>query len=167
MEDLGRLYADVYHLSAVSLRYFNVYGPRQSPTSPYAAVIPTFVRALLDGQPLVIHGSGEQSRDFVYVADVVQANLLAADAAESLPWVVNVGTGYALTIRRLAAELAAAFPGAPEAARGPARLGDLHASRSDPRLAWEALGFRPAYDLQQGLRRTVEWMRAEVAPPSR
>ncbi len=166
MEHLGRLYADVYRLSTVALRYFNVYGPRQSPTSPYAAVIPAFGRALMDRRAPVIYGDGDQSRDFVYVADVVQGNLLAAEAGESVPSLVNVGTGHAVTIRRLALLLADVLPGAPAATSAPPRPGDLHASCSDPRLAWEALGFRPAYDLQRGLRHTVEWMRGQkVAPP--
>jgi len=166
MEHLGRLYSGVYGLSTVSLRYFNVYGPRQSPTSPYAAVIPAFARALLDRRAPIIHGDGQQSRDFVYVADVVQANLLAAEAGEPVPAVVNVGTGHAVTIRRLAVLLAEVLPGAPAATFAPPRAGDLHASCSDPRLAWEALGFRPAYDLQRGLTHTVEWMRGEKVAPS-
>jgi len=166
MEDLGRLYAEVYRLSTVSLRYFNVYGPRQSPASPYAAVVPIFVHAMLNGQRPVIHGDGEQSRDFVYVDDVVQANILAAEAAGDIPGIVNVGTGQALTVRRLAAALAEVLPDAPPATFGPPRPGDLHASCSDPRLAQDRLGFRPAYDLQQGLRRTVEWVRGERAAPS-
>lgn len=165
MEHLGRLYADVYGLATVSLRYFNVYGPRQSPTSPYAAVIPTFVRARLEARAPVIDGDGSQSRDFVYVADVVQANLKAADVAEPAPAVVNVGTGHALTIQQLAEALAEILPGAPTATYGPPRPVDLHASCSDIRLAQEALGFRPAYDLQLGLRRTVEWMRGDQAAP--
>ncbi|HSB90119.1 MAG TPA: NAD-dependent epimerase/dehydratase family protein [Anaerolineales bacterium] len=166
MEHLGRLYRDVYGLSTVSLRYFNVYGPRQSPTSPYAAVIAAFARAMLDGRAPVIHGDGQQTRDFVYVGDVVQANLLAAEAGQAVPPVVNIGTGHALTIRRLATLLAETLPGAPPPTYAPPRPGDLHASCSDPRLAWEALGFRPAYDLQLGLKHTVEWMRGEkVAPP--
>jgi UDP-glucose 4-epimerase len=166
MEDLGRLYAEVYRLSTVSLRYFNVYGPRQSPASPYAAVIPIFVHEMLEGRSPVIHGDGEQSRDFVYVDDVVQANLLAAEAVGDIPGVVNVGTGRALTIRQLAQALAEALPDAPPATFGPPRPGDVHASRSNPRLAHDKLGFRAAYDLQQGLRHTVESVRGEKAAPS-
>ena len=166
MEALGRLYAEVYRLSTVSLRYFNVYGPRQSPASPYAAVIPIFVHEMLEGRSPVIHGDGEQARDFVYVDDVVQANLLAAEAVGDIPGVVNVGTGRALTIRQLAQALAEALPDAPPATFGPPRPGDVHASRCNPRLASDKLGFRAAYDLQQGLRHTVESVRGEKAAPS-
>ncbi|HET7011934.1 MAG TPA: SDR family oxidoreductase [Anaerolineales bacterium] len=162
MEDLGRLYTSAFGLSSVSLRYFNVYGPRQSPSSAYAAVIPAFIQALLKGRPPLVHGDGSQSRDFVYVEDVAQANLLAACLQAGGPPVVNIGTGRSQTILELANLLHRLLPGeAP--VFGPARAGDLHASCSDTRLAQEALGFRPTTAMERGLQRTVEWMRGGTA----
>jgi nucleoside-diphosphate-sugar epimerase len=169
MEDLARLYASAFSLETVCLRFFNVYGPRQDVRSAYAAVIPLFIRAMLDGRPPTIHGDGAQSRDFVFVEDVVQAILLASHtpatgetfrSGESF----NVGQGESVTIAALAEALGRLLPGTSGPVFGPARPGDIHRSEADIRRATKALGYRPAYDLHRGLQATVEWMRAAGRP---
>ncbi|OGO47012.1 MAG: hypothetical protein A2W34_08450 [Chloroflexi bacterium RBG_16_64_32] len=163
MEDLARLYTSAFGLQTVCLRFFNVYGPRQDIHSPYAAVIPLFIEALLDGRPPTIYGDGEQSRDFVFVEDVVQAMLEASEAAVG-GQVFNVGQGQSRTVLELAEALAAIVPGSPAPVFGPARAGDIRTSAADIGRATKALGYRPAWDLHQGLQATVEWMRAWRRP---
>jgi UDP-glucose 4-epimerase len=164
MEELGRLYAQAFGVRTISLRYFNVYGPRQSPSSPYAAVIPIFIQAMLTGESPVIYGDGRQTRDFIFVEDVVRANLMAADREEPGPPVVNIGNGQAVTVLELASKLGRILPG-PAPVFGPPRPGDLHASCSRPELAQTTLGFRPTTAIDQGLRRTVEWARGGESAP--
>jgi nucleoside-diphosphate-sugar epimerase len=163
MEDLARLYTSVIDLQTVCLRFFNVYGPRQDVHSPYAAVIPLFIEALLDGRPPTIHGDGGQSRDFVFVEDVVQAMLQASRAAVG-GLVFNIGQGQSRTVLELAEVLAALVPGSPAPVFGPARAGDIRISAADIGRATKALGYRPAWDLHQGLQATVEWIRAWRRP---
>ena len=163
MEDLARLYTSAFGLQTICLRFFNVYGPRQDVHSPYAAVIPLFIEALLDGRPPTIYGDGEQSRDFVFVEDVVQAMLEASEAAVG-GQVFNVGQGQSRTVLELAEALAAIVPGSPAPVFGPARAGDIRTSAADIGRATKALGYRPAWDLHQGLQATVEWMRAWRRP---
>lgn len=157
MEAAADLYARSYHLPTISLRYFNVYGPRQSPASDYAAVIPAFIGETLNGDAVTIHGDGHQTRDFVYVDDVVRANLLAAQAPQGVRGVFNIGSGQSISILDLAEELQRIFPEAPPPRHGPARPGDIRFSQADLTLAREALGYRPKTDFQAGLRATVEW----------
>jgi UDP-glucose 4-epimerase len=167
MEQAAQLFTQAYGLPTVCLRYFNVYGPRQRPDSPYAAVIPAFIEAMLQGRPATIHGEGNQSRDFVYIGDVVRANLLAAERAEAVGGVYNIGSGASVTIRELAGFLHQLFPQAPAPVHGPSREGDIHFSRAVLNRASEALGYRPEVDMQAGLRSTVEWFRQErPSPPS-
>jgi UDP-glucose 4-epimerase len=163
MEDLARLYASTFSLETVCLRLFNVYGPRQDVHSPYAAVIPLFIEGLLDGRPPTIHGDGAQSRDFVFVEDVVQAMLQASQAAVG-GQVFNIGQGQSRTVLELAEVLATLVPGSPAPVFGPARAGDIRHSAAVIGRATKALGYRPAWDLQRGLRATVEWMRASGGP---
>jgi UDP-glucose 4-epimerase len=163
MEDLARLYASTFALETVCLRFFNVYGPRQDVRSAYAAVIPLFIQALLDGRPPTIHGDGRQTRDFVFVEDVVQAMLQASQAAVGAQ-VFNIGQGQSRTVLELAEVLATLVPGSPAAVFEPARAGDIRLSAADIGRATKALGYRPAYDLHRGLRATVEWMRAAGGP---
>jgi len=159
MEDLARLYTSAMGLQTVCLRFFNVYGPRQDVHSPYAAVIPLFIEGLLDGRPPTIHGDGGQSRDFVFVEDVVQAMLQASQAAVA-GQVFNIGQGQSWTVLELAEALAALVPGSLAPVFGPARAGDIRTSAADIGRATKALGYRPAWDLHQGLQATVEWIRA-------
>ena len=163
MEDLARLYTSAMGLQTVCLRFFNVYGPRQDVHSPYAAVIPLFIEGLLDGRPPTIHGDGGQSRDFVFVEDVVQAMLQASQAVAG-GQVFNIGQGQSRTVLELAEVLAALVPGSPAPVFGPARAGDIRISAADIGRATKALGYRPAWDLHQGLQATVEWIRAWRRP---
>jgi len=153
------LYTRAFGLPVVALRYFNVYGPRQRPDSEYAAAVPIFVRRLLDGQPIVIYGDGKQSRDFIYVADVVQANLLAA-GSEAGGEVFNVCTGRETSLLDLLEELSEVAPRQPEVRFEAPRPGDIYRSAGSPEKAERLLGFRPETSLADGLRQTVDWMRA-------
>jgi UDP-glucose 4-epimerase len=160
MEAAGQLFAATYALPTVSLRYFNVYGPRQRPDSPYAAVIPIFIQQMLASEPVTIHGDGQQSRDFVFVGDVVRANLLAADLPADQSGVFNVASGTSISVEQLAQTLRELIPGAPEPIRGPARPGDIRFSVANLRRSSQAMGYRPATGLERGLQQTVEWFRA-------
>jgi len=166
MEDLARLYHRTLGLATVCLRFFNVYGPRQDPASPYAAVIPRFIEAMHRGHAATIFGDGEQSRDFVFVEDVVQALLLAAEAPAAPGGTFNIGRGQATTILELETTLRQLFPGAPPTIRAPERPGDIRLSQADIRRATETLGYRPVHDLHHGLQATVEWMRRSLPTAS-
>lgn len=160
MESAAGVYAAAYGLPTVSLRYFNVYGPRQPSNSPYAAVIPRFIEALLQGKSPVIFGDGQQSRDFAYVEDVVSCNLLAAHADPPVSGVFNVGGGGSITINELAALLVEMIPGGKPPEYGPPRPGDIRHSRADLGKIQERLNFQPETELVSGLQRTVEWFRS-------
>jgi len=155
-------YARAGLLEAVALRYFNVFGPRQSPDSQYAAVIPLFLRAAMTGAPATVFGDGGQTRDFTYVANVVEANLLAATAPaeRSSGHPINVGAGERTSINELLAmiELVTRRPIA--RAERPPRPGDVRDSLAGLRRASERLGYRPAVRLAEGLRLTWEWFDA-------
>ncbi|HLF81781.1 MAG TPA: NAD-dependent epimerase/dehydratase family protein, partial [Anaerolineales bacterium] len=167
MEQAAQLFTRAYGLPTVCLRYFNAYGPRQRPDSPYAAVIPAFIGAMLDGRPAIIHGEGDQSRDFVYIGDVVRANLLAAERPEATGGVFNIGSGVSVTILELAGFLQGLFPQAPAPIHGPSREGDIRFSKAVMDRAAQALGYRPEVGMLEGLRSTVEWFRQErPAPPT-
>ena len=135
----------------MALRYFNVYGPRQDPYSPYAAVIPSFISALSTGRRPVIFGNGDQTRDFIHVFDVVRANLLAMTAPNAPGETVNVGTGRGVSINQLLREIATLFGVPPAAEYGPPRPGDLRASVAETLRARRLLGFAPEIGLRQGL----------------
>ena len=147
-----QVFARVYGLPAVSLRYFNVYGPRQDPTSQYAAVIPSFVQGTLRSQPQLIFGDGEQTRDFTYVRDAVRANLISAESEAS--GVFNVGTGGRVSLNRLA-ELIIGLTGNNIAPiHGEPRPGDIQHSLADiSRLS--AFGYKPEHTLEAGLKETI------------
>jgi len=155
-----QLYHRLYGLETVALRYFNVFGPRQSPTSEYAAVIPRFASACLAGEPPVVYGDGEQTRDFTFVADAVAANLLAADAPSASGEVVNVAGGRRVSLNELLREVRA-LTGASVAPRyQAARPGDVRDSLADLGRARALLGYEPKVDLRSGLARTIEHLRA-------
>ena len=164
MEEAARLYGVAFGLETVCLRPFNVYGPRQDEGSPYAAVIPLFIRAMVDGRPAVIYGDGKQTRDFVYVADVVQAIRLALSSPSAAGGVFNIAHGRSVSIVELGRTLTRLIPGASEPRFAEARPGDIRTSAADIRRAGKALGYRPAWDLHKGLAATVEWMRAASRP---
>jgi UDP-glucose 4-epimerase len=150
-----RAFYESFGLETVCLRYFNVFGPRQDPNGPYAAVIPRFITAMLAGEQPLIYGDGRQSRDFTYIANVVQANLLAAEAPGAPGRVINVGSGTSTSlldlVHRLNQELGTQIVPRHE----PPRVGDVRDSLADISQAREVLGFVPQVDLAAGLARTV------------
>jgi nucleoside-diphosphate-sugar epimerase len=160
-EQYTRVFARVYGLETVVLRYFNVFGPYQDPNSQYSGVLAVFCRRMLAGEQPTIYGDGEQSRDFTYIENVVQGNLLAAAApAEKVQGqVMNVATGTRVTLNETFALLRELTGYKGDAAYAAARAGDIRDSLADIRLAGELLGYRPTVDFREGLRRTVEWYR--------
>ncbi len=154
-EGYARSFTEVYGLDTVSLRYFNVFGPRQDPTSQYAAAIPNFITALLDGKQPVIYGDGEQSRDFTYVANVVQANVLAMDAPGVAGRVYNIACGERVTVNRLVSELRGLLRSDLNPVHQPSRPGDIRHSLADLSRARDELGYRPLVPLRMGLERTI------------
>ncbi len=155
----ARLYTAAFGLPVTALRYFNVYGPRQRPDSPYAAAIPIFARRMLAGQPPTVFGDGGQRRDFVFVGDVAQANLRAAESEAAAGESINICTGREVTLLELLATLQELIPNAPAPAFAPPRPGDIYRSVGDPTKAARLLGFRPQTPLRQGLAEVVAWMR--------
>ncbi len=153
------LYAGLYGLETVCLRYFNVFGPRQDPSSPYSGVISIFMAKSAAGEAPSIHGNGEQYRDFVYVADVVAANLLSAVREGAAGGVFNVGTGRSITINRLWETVRDLSGISLAPAHGPPRAGDIVASVSSIDHARQVLGFSPRFTFEEGLRKTHNWYR--------
>jgi UDP-N-acetylglucosamine/UDP-N-acetyl-alpha-D-glucosaminouronate 4-epimerase len=161
----GELYCQAfwhsYGLQTVCLRYFNVFGPRQDPSGPYAAVIPLFIKSILSGSRPTIFGDGGQTRDFTYVENVVQANLKAAAAPlDAAGRVFNVGGGRAASLLDLLAALSKILDANVEPIFAPERAGDVRDSLADISLAQQVLAFEPTVDLAEGLRRTVDYYRA-------
>jgi UDP-glucose 4-epimerase len=144
-------FARVYPLETVALRYFNVFGPNQDPTSQYAAVVPRFVTSISEGAPVSIYGDGEQRRDFTYVANVVEANLLAAAAEGVSGKVLNVATGRATTVNELAETIGALLGRSVDRDEQPERSGDVRDSWADVTRARELLGWEPRVGLDEGL----------------
>ena len=156
-EGYCRAFHQVYGLETVALRYFNVFGPRQDPLSQYAAVIPRFILAFLDGEPPVVYGDGEQSRDFTYVDNAVDANLLAAAAERVAGRTYNIACGQRISLNALLDELRAQTGKAIESTYLPARPGDVRHSLADIETARSELGYDPSVDVIEGLRRTLAW----------
>jgi nucleoside-diphosphate-sugar epimerase len=156
----GEQYCTTYHriygLPTVSLRYFNVFGPRQNPNSQYAAVIPKFITQISRGEPPVIYGDGEQSRDFTYVSNVVEANLMACEAEEVAGEVINVACGASFNLNQLVVLLNQIMGTDIQPKYAPAKPGDVSQSLADVRKAQRLLGYQPHVDLHQGLTLTVE-----------
>lgn len=150
-----------YRLETVCLRYFNIFGPRQDPTSPYSGVLAKFITQMLRGEQPTIHGDGEQSRDFTYIDNAVEANLLActAVAQKAAGQMFNVATGRRVTLNQTFKGLQelTGYRGRPK--YGPEREGDVKHSQADVSLAEAGLGYKPFVDFEEGLRRTVEWYR--------
>jgi UDP-glucose 4-epimerase len=159
----GELYCQAFHatygLETVTVRYFNVFGPRQDPQSEYAAVIPKFVTMMLAGQRPTIFGDGTQSRDFTYVANVVQGNLLAAEAAGAAGQTFNVACGQQLTLLDLVATINRVLGTVIQPIFAPPRVGDVRDSLADISLACKVLQYEPTVDFEDGLRRSVEYYR--------
>ena len=154
-------FAASYGLETVRLRFFNVFGPRQRPDSPYSGVIAIFAAALAAGRGLTVHGDGLQSRDFVAVADVARALILAAETPGVSGRVYNVGTGGSVTLLDLIAALNRQLRTAAVPLHGPTRLGDIRHSRARIARIARDLGYAPRVSFEEGLRRTLEWSRAQ------
>jgi nucleoside-diphosphate-sugar epimerase len=150
-----RLYSRLYGLETVSLRYFNIFGPRQDPNSDYAAVVPSFVAAALAGRPPVIYGDGDQTRDFTYVENAVQANLLAADADRASGSVINIAAGKRTSLNDLWKNIREIVGTDVEPRYAAPREGDVRDSLADLTLASDLLGYEPRVDLDAGLDRTI------------
>jgi nucleoside-diphosphate-sugar epimerase len=155
-ESYCRSFFEVFGLETVALRYFNVFGPRQDPGSQYAAVVPRFIRAFLNGEAPTIFGDGEQSRDFTYVGNVVEANLAALARPGISGRVYNIACGERTTLNELATILRQETGAAAAAVHGPPRAGEVRHSLADISLARRELGYEPAISLTEGLRRTIE-----------
>lgn len=164
-EQYVKVWSQLFDVEAVTLRYFNVFGPRQDPGSPYSGVISIFVDRLLKGTAPTIFGDGEQTRDFVYVGDVVQANLLAGTVPEADGQVFNVARGATTSLNQLYAALSEIVGGAPPVQYGPARQGDIRHSLARIDAARSILGFDPKVSVQDGLAKLVESVKAERAEP--
>lgn len=161
-ELLCDVFTRIYGLETVALRYFNVFGPRQNPASEYAAVVPRFLTMLLEGKRPVVYGDGEQTRDFVYIANVVQANLRAAVSSAAVGRALNIGCGERISLNevlRLAGELLGIKV---EAEYREARPGDVRDSIADISLAQELLGYQPEIPFRTGLARTLEALRSPL-----
>jgi UDP-glucose 4-epimerase len=158
------VWASCFALETVSLRYFNVFGPRQDPASPYSGVLSIFMTAILARQAPTIFGDGEQSRDFTYVEDVVTLNIKAAEAPATVSGrMYNAGNGGRITLNQ-AWELIEKIEGARIAPKyGPARAGDVRDSQADTTSAVRELGHDPQFTFEQGMRETLNWYRASVA----
>src|ERR1700687_62911 len=164
---VGELYAQTfgrcYGLENVSLRYFNIFGPRQDPGSPYSGVLAKFCAAFLEETQPVIFGDGEHTRDFTYVENAVQANLLAFEAPSASGKVFNVGVGGRVSLNQVIATLAKISGKQLEAKHDPPRDGDIRDSQADITQARERLGYDPQVDFEEGIRRTFEWYRSVQA----
>ncbi len=158
-EIYSQLYTTAFGLEVVGLRYFNVYGPRQRPDSQYAAAVPIFIRRLLDGKSITIFGDGGQTRDLIFVGDVVRANFAAAVHPSAPGSVFNICTGQETRIIDLIEILQDLFPSAPAPEFAEPRAGDIYRSIGSPQRAADLLGFRAQTSLEDGLKQTVEWMR--------
>ena len=160
---VNELYAEMYTRSfgvdVAALRYFNVYGPRQRPDSMYAAAVPIFIRCLLEGKPITIYGDGRQTRDLVYVGDVVRANLAASEHPAAPGQVFNVCTGQETRVIDLIETLMKFFPFALAPEFASPRPGDIYRSLGNPRKAADLLDFKATISLKNGLKAVVDWMK--------
>jgi nucleoside-diphosphate-sugar epimerase len=161
-EQYLRMFTRLYGLETVSIRYFNVFGPRQDPSSPYSGVISVFATALLDNRAPTIYGDGGQTRDFTYVANVVDGVLRACEAPKASGEVINVATGGRISLNDLFREMKAIIGATVEPAYVESRQGDVRDSQADIRKARSLLGYQPTVSFEEGLKRTIEWYRTAV-----
>jgi nucleoside-diphosphate-sugar epimerase len=156
-EKYCQIFARIYDLPTVCLRYFNVFGPCQDPLSQYAAVIPLFIIKILNGEPPVIYGDGEQTRDFVYISNVVEANILATEAKNGSGEVFNIACAESTTINALVQQINAALETHIKAVYREARPGDIRYSLADLSKARQMLKYQPLDDFSEGLKKTIAW----------
>jgi nucleoside-diphosphate-sugar epimerase len=161
-ENYCRLFFSLYGLETISLRYFNVFGPRQNPDSEYAAVIPKFITAFLQGRSPVIFGDGEQTRDFTFIENVVHANLLAARAERCRGEAVNIAAGERISLNQLVRHLEELTGTHVKTVYTDARAGDVRHSLADITLSKEILGYKTTIGFEDGLKKTLEWFRDAV-----
>ena len=162
-EQYGAMFTRLYGFETVTIRYFNVFGPRQDPSSPYSGVISLFISALSEGRAPTIFGDGGQTRDFTYVANVVDGVLRACHAPGASGRSINVATGGRVSLNELFATLKQLTGARVEPVYADARVGDVRDSQADIGLAESLLGYRPIVGFEEGLRRTFEWFKAEAA----
>jgi len=158
-EYYGQIFHRSFGLEVVALRYFNIFGPRQDPASPYSGVLSKFISAYLRGTPPTIFGDGEQSRDFTYVANVADATLKACQAPAAPGQVINVGTGSSFTLNQIIVLLNSILGAHVTPQYAPPQAGDVRHSTADISLARATLGYEPRVSFDEGLRRTLEWYR--------
>jgi nucleoside-diphosphate-sugar epimerase len=158
-EQYCQMFTRLYGLETVTTRYFNVFGPRQDPSSPYSGVISIFISALCQGRQPIIYGDGEQTRDFTYVADVVDGVLRACHAPNCSGEVINVATGGRVSLNEVFGTVRDLVGAHMKPAYGPARAGDVRDSQADIQKAQRLLGYEPTVGLAEGLKKTVEWYR--------
>jgi nucleoside-diphosphate-sugar epimerase len=158
-EQYLQMFTRLYGFETVSTRYFNVFGPRQDPSSPYSGVISVFATALLENRPPTIYGDGEQTRDFTYVANVVDGVLRACEAPGASGEVINVATGGRISLNQLFRTMRELVGGAVEPEYTELRAGDVKDSQADIAKAKRLLGYQPSVSFEEGLRRTIEWYR--------
>ena len=163
-EQYLQMFTRLYGLETVSIRYFNVFGPRQDPTSPYSGVISVFATALIDNRPPRIYGDGEQPRDFTYVANVVDGVLKACEAPGASGEVINVATGGRISLNQLFETMKTLVSATVQPAYAEPRAGDVKDSQADISKARRLLGYQPTVSFEEGLRRTVEWYRSVTTP---
>jgi len=156
------VFSKVFGLETISLRYFNVFGPHQDPTSQYAAAIPAFVTAILKDEPPTVFGDGEQSRDFTYVDNVVEANLLAARAKHTAGEVVNIACGQAITVNAVIDIINEVVGKNVKPIYDAPRPGDVKHSLADITLAKKLIGFKPTVSFKQGLQKAIDWYRENL-----
>jgi UDP-N-acetylglucosamine/UDP-N-acetyl-alpha-D-glucosaminouronate 4-epimerase len=161
-EHYASVFKHVYNFEIVSLRYFNIFGPRQDPESQYAAVIPRFITALIHGKAPVVYGDGLQSRDFTFVENVVNANLLAAEANGIAGQAFNVACGGRYTLLDLLAKTKEVLGSDIEPIHEAARAGDVRDSQASTEAAQKAFGYRVTVDFAEGLKKTIEWYRSKT-----
>ncbi len=166
-EQYLQLFTTLYGLETVSIRYFNVFGPRQDPSSPYSGVISVFASALLENRPPTIYGDGGQTRDFTYVANVVDGVLRACDAPRAGGEVINVATSGRISLNQLFEEMRKLVGADVRPVYTDARVGDVRDSQADITKARDLLGYEPIVSFEEGLRQTVDWYRSVSPTPTR
>jgi nucleoside-diphosphate-sugar epimerase len=158
-EQYMQMFTALYGLETVTIRYFNVFGPRQDPSSPYSGVISIFARSLLENTPPTIYGDGEQTRDFTYIANVVDGVLRAVSAPNAAGQIINVATGTSISLNRLFSSMREILGSSLQVAYGPVRSGDVKDSLADITRARTLLGYEPCVTFEAGLKKTIDWYR--------
>ncbi|MPM19321.1 UDP-N-acetylglucosamine 4-epimerase [bioreactor metagenome] len=160
-EMYGKVFAELYGMSVTGLRYFNVFGPRQNPKGAYAAVIPLFIDHVMRKENVKIYGDGEQSRDFTYVENIVNANILAAFSLDEAGYnIMNIGCGGSTSVNELFTTINGIFGGKSKAVYEPERRGDIRSSSASIKRAVKKIGYNPVIEIENGLRQTIEWFKA-------